>query len=371
MIRRSLKKNNGSRKPSSFLRDETFRRASLVSERQTTVGRTGIYLFANTLWILIMSQPGFSSDPSSSRPQWAIAIHGGAGGDFNEWDEAKKMRRLDGLKNALNEGKKILSNGGTALDAIEATVRILEDDPAFNAGRGAVVTVEGKVELDASIMDGATKACGAVAGITNVKNPISLARLVMTKTKHVLLVTDGAEAFAKEQGVQLVDSEYFLSAVPPREKFPLVKDVSQGDVEAPSDRIGTVGCVCLDKHGNLAAGTSTGGTKNKLHGRVGDSPIVGAGTYASNESCAVSGTGIGEEFIRHSVAYDIAARMQYAQKSLPTAVDEVIRMQLKPDDGGVIAISKDGVVVMQHNTIGMNCGAADSHGRFDVMLRVE
>lgn len=311
-------------------------------------------------------------DPTSPRPEWAIAIHGGAGGDIRTWDEAKKTKRLEGLKIALAEGKKILSSGGTALDAVEAAIRILEDDPAFNAGRGAVVTAEGKVELDASIMNGADKACGAVGGVTNVKNPISLARLVMTKTKHVLLVTDGAEAFAKAQGVPLVDPDYFLSAVSSRSEPKIgVSDPQCPAFDATDDRIGTVGCVCMDKLGNLAAGTSTGGTKKKLHGRLGDSPIIGAGTYASNETCAVSGTGIGEEFIRHSVAYDIAARMLYANKKIETAVDEVIGGRLQPDDGGVIAVSKDGVVVLRHNTIGMSCGAADSTGRFDVMLQVE
>ncbi len=307
-----------------------------------------------------------TNDPS--HPKWAIAIHGGAGGNAATWTEEKKAKRLAGLKQALETGKAILEKGGTSLDAVEATIRVLEDDPAFNAGRGAVVTADGRAELDASIMDGKTHACGGVAAVTNVKNPISLARLVMANTKHVLLVSEGAEAFAAEQKVPLVDPSYFLSAQPVVDFDPLLVQ-SKGQIDSSSNsRIGTVGCVCLDSHGNLAAGTSTGGTNKKLHGRVGDSPIIGAGTYASNETCAVSGTGIGEEFIRHSVAYDISAQMKYAKKSVEAAVTEVIRHRLQPDDGGIIALSKDGEITLQHNTPSMSCGAADSQGRFEVML---
>jgi isoaspartyl peptidase/L-asparaginase-like protein (Ntn-hydrolase superfamily) len=313
-----------------------------------------------------MAQP---NDPSPRK--WAIAIHGGAGGNAATWTEEKKAKRLAGLKQALETGKAILMNGGTSLEAVEATIRVLEDDPAFNAGRGAVVTADGRAELDASIMDGKTHACGGVAAVTNVKNPISLARLVMAETKHVLLVSQGAEAFATEQKVPLVDPSYFLSAQPVVDFDPLLVQ-SPGQIDSSnSSRIGTVGCVCLDTHGNLAAGTSTGGTNKKLHGRVGDSPIIGAGTYASNETCAVSGTGIGEEFIRHSVAYDISAQMKYAKRTVEGAVAEVIGHRLQPDDGGVIALSKNGEITMQHNTPSMSCGAADSQGRFEVMLGVK
>jgi beta-aspartyl-peptidase (threonine type) len=323
-------------------------------------------LFALSLYSLNVSQRSMAQTNDSPAPTWAIAIHGGAGGNAATWNEEKKAKRLAGLNLALE----ILANGGTSLDAVEATIRVLEDDPAFNAGRGAVVTAEGKAELDASIMDGATHTCGGVAAVTNVKNPISLARLVMERTKHVLLVSEGAEAFAVDQKVPLVDPSYFLSVQPVIDADTLLVQSNTPIASASDGRIGTVGCVCRDTHGNLAAGTSTGGTNKKLHGRVGDSPIIGAGTYASNETCAVSGTGIGEEFIRYSVAYDISAQMKYAKRSIEEAVSEVIRNRLKPDDGGVIALSKQGEIVLQHNTPSMSCGAADSNGRFEVMLGV-
>lgn len=297
---------------------------------------------------------------------YAIVIHGGAGGNSAKWDEAKKNGRLAGLERALTAGRDILAKGGTAMDAVEAAIVVMEDDARFNAGRGAVVTVEGKAELDASIMDGSQLACGAVAGVTNAKNPISLARLVSTETKHVLLAGPGANQFAKEQGVELVEPEYFLSY----KNWLHNREVAPPSPDEES-KLGTVGCVALDSHGNLAAGTSTGGTTKKLAGRVGDSPIVGAGTYAANDTCAVSGTGIGEEYIRHAVAYDIVAQMRYAKKSLPDAVTEIMTNRLKAGVGGIIAVSRDGEIVMQHNTPGMSCGAADHTGRFEVQLQVE
>ena len=306
---------------------------------------------------------GFTSMPSSTRGQedlptktWAIVIHGGAGGDPSNWDDAKIAMRRQGLERALTAGRESLSGGGTALQTVESVIRILEDDAAFNAGRGAVVTLEGQAELDASIMDGSTKACGAVAGVTMVKNPISLAKRVMTETKHVLLAGPGADEFAKDQKVPLVDPSYFLSHRRLHDQDP---------------HFGTVGCVVLDSHGNLAAGTSTGGTAKKLPGRVGDSPIVGAGTYADNATCAVSGTGIGEEYIRNAVAYDIAARMRYANDTLVSAASKIMRERLTPGTGGLIAVSRQGEIVMQHNTPGMSCGAADSSGRYETHLVIE
>ncbi len=260
---------------------------------------------------------------------------------------------------ALNTGRDLLQRGGESVDVVEAVIRVLEDDANFNAGRGAVVTADGQVELDASIMDGKTAACGAVAAVTTVKNPISLARRVMTQTKHVLLTGKGADEFAAEQQVPLVTPDYFLSQ---RSK------AANADV-APG--IGTVGCVVLDTHGNLAAGTSTGGTSKKMLGRVGDSPIVGAGTFAANDACAVSCTGIGEEYIRHAVAYDIVAQMRYADRPLETAVTKIMTKRLKPGDGGIICVSHDGQIVMQHNTPGMSCGAADSTGRFQTHLELD
>ena len=299
---------------------------------------------------------------------WALAIHGGAGGDPAKWGDEKRQARQAGMRAALQAGRDALSNGAEAMDVVERVIRMLEDDAHFNAGRGAVLTSEGRAELDASIMDGRTGACGAVGGVRSVKNPITLARRVMTETRHVLLVGDGAEAFAAEQQVERVPPEYFLSwrdAMRNRDVAPLADPTAQ---QPP--HFGTVGCVVLDKQGNLAAGTSTGGLSDKLPGRIGDSPIVGAGTYAANDSCAVSGTGVGEEFIRHAVAYDVAAQMRYAHRSLPAAVDRIIRQTLKPGVGGLIAVGADGTIVMQHNTPGMTCGAADSGGRFDVYLAV-
>ncbi|MEM1067747.1 MAG: isoaspartyl peptidase/L-asparaginase [Planctomycetota bacterium] len=295
------------------------------------------------------------SASAQDSPRWAIVIHGGAG-DPTNWDDAKRETRLKGLDRALRAGADMLAKGATALDTVETVVGILEDDPAFNAGRGAVVTNEGNAELDASIMDGKTRSCGAIAGVTTVKNPIQLARKVMTETKHVLLAGDGAEEFAVDQGVERVDPDYFLSST---------------HVGANPDGLylGTVGCVVLDQNGDLAAGTSTGGTPKKLPGRIGDSPIIGAGTYAANDTCAVSGTGVGEEYIRHSVAFDIAAQMRYAGRSIDEAVTNVMTKTLRPNVGGLIAVSRTGEIVMQHNTPGMSSGAADSNGRFETRLK--
>jgi beta-aspartyl-peptidase (threonine type) len=313
------------------------------------------FLVGVTSMCALLAHQVHAEDASAVR--WAIAIHGGAG-DPAKWTEAEQAARRVGLQAALEVGKQLLAAGSSSLDAVEAVVRKLEDDPLFNAGRGAVRTSADRAELDASIMDGKTLGCGAVAGVTTVKNPISLARRVMTETKHVLLVAEGAEQFAKEQNVPRVAPEYFLS---------------KNDADArPSHPpyLGTVGCVARDVHGNLAAGTSTGGTDKKLPGRVGDSPIIGAGTYAANDTCAVSGTGIGEEYIRNAVAYDVAAQMRYAGKSLEQAVTQAMRRTLKANVGGLIAVSSTGEIVLQHNTNGMSCGAADSTGRFDVHLQL-
>ena len=313
-----------------------------------------------------MAQTQQAQSGSTQSLNWAIAIHGGAGGDPAQWDQSKRDARLIGLKQALVAGRNLLQGGGTAVDAVETVIRILEDNSAFNAGRGAVVTTDGVAELDASIMDGSNRACGAVAAVTNAKNPISLARRVMTQTKHVLLAGPGANRFAVEQDVPLVTPDYFLSNHPPIGQNGVLSQQRDDD-----QHLGTVGCVALDSHGNLAAGTSTGGTKQKLPGRVGDSPIVGAGTFADNETCAVSGTGVGEEFIRNAVAYDISAQMRYAGRTLDQAVTEIMRTRLKPGIGGLVTVSNTGDIVMQHNTIGMSCGAADSSGRFETYLQLE
>jgi beta-aspartyl-peptidase (threonine type) len=289
---------------------------------------------------------------------WAIAIHGGAGSLGSDAPQAVSDGYLAGLEAALTAGRKILDGGGTSLDAVEEVIVILEDDIRFNAGRGAVFNAQGEHELDASIMDGATLACGGVAGVRTVKNPIRLARDVMEQTRHVLLAGPGAEAFADEAGVERVDPEYFDSE-PRRRSLERALD---------PDHKGTVGVVALDRAGNLAAGTSTGGLTAKKFGRVGDSPIIGAGTYADNRRCAVSGTGIGEQYIRHAVAYEIGALMAYRGLDLQAAVDHVIDETLEPGDGGIIALDPAGRIAMRYNTPSMVRGAADSSGRFEVKI---
>lgn len=316
------------------------------------------------LWIAIVtshSACGQSDAPTSSR--WALAVHGGAGGNSDRWTDAKKEVRQRGMRRALEAGKRTLEAGGTALECVEQVVRLLEDDPAFNAGRGAVLTSEDRVELDASIMDGRDRACGAVAGVTTARNPITLASRVMTETPHVLLIGPGADQFARDQQVDVVDPSYFRS----------LPDVADQSVYQTRDGsyLGTVGCVALDQDGNIAAATSTGGLKDKMPGRVGDSPIPGAGTFADNATCGVSATGVGEEYIRNAVAYDVSAQMRYADRSLDEAVDVVIHQTLAPDTGGLIAVGRDGTVALAHNTPGMTCGAADSNGRFEVLLSVQ
>ena len=320
------------------------------------------------VFILAIFSPAEAADDADDRPRYAIAIHGGAGSAPSNFSAEQNIARHDGLKKALLVGQKILDEGGTSLDAVETVIRILEDDPLFNAGRGAVLNAEGKAELDASIMDGSNRACGAVAGTTIAKNPISLARLVMTDTRHVLLAAAGADTFAKEKKVTIVPRDYFVTDEMKRgwEKRQEKKGASNGGAEKLSDRIGTVGCVALDSHGNLAAGTSTGGLMMKKFGRVGDSPIVGAGTYADNATCAVSCTGVGEEFIRNAIAYDVSAQMKYAKVDLKSAVSKNLKQVLKPGYGGIIALDRQGNIVMEYNTKGMACAAADADGRFEI-----
>ncbi|MEX2173202.1 MAG: isoaspartyl peptidase/L-asparaginase [Pirellulaceae bacterium] len=258
----------------------------------------------------------------------------------------------------------------------------MEDEELFNAGKGAVFNSAGGHELDASIMDGRTLGCGAVAAVTTVRHPISLARLVMEKTRHVLLAGDGAEKFADEMQVERVENRWFDTdkqraawekARAAQAESGATNGRGYADTGATNgrgyaDHYGTVGCVCLDSHGNLAAGTSTGGLTNKKYGRVGDSPIVGAGTYADNATCAVSCTGTGEQFIRHAVAYDISARLAYLKQPLNEAVSDVLRKRLNPGDGGIIAVGADGTIVMDYSTGGMARAAADASGRREVAI---
>jgi len=310
--------------------------------------------------------------PAAGRPGWAIALHGGAGViERSEGDEARRahVRSLDA---ALRAGSERLARGGSAMDAVEIVVRMLEDDPLFNAGRGAAFTADGRHELDACVMDGKTLGCGAVAGVTTVKNPVSLARLVMQQTRHVLLARDGAEAFADSVGVERVDNAWF-DTEHRRRMLEDWRSKQRADALSPGGptpgaSFGTVGAVALDREGNLAAATSTGGLTGKRFGRVGDTPIVGAGTLADNASCAVSCTGTGEEFIRHGVARDISARIKYLGRSPEQAAREVVMGTLRPDDGGVIVLGADGRIAMVFNTAGMFRAAADSTGRREVAI---
>jgi beta-aspartyl-peptidase (threonine type) len=298
---------------------------------------------------------------SKSTGRFALAIHGGTIGGSRPIEDRERTAAQETLSRALEIGRAILEKDGASLDAVEQVIRFLEDDPVFNAGKGAVFNAAGAHELDASIMEGKTKRCGAVASVRTVKNPISLARLVMTQTRHVLLAGDGAEQFATEMKVDRVENRSF-STPARREEWERVR-ARAADKQRTQ---GTVGCVALDKHGNLAAGTSTGGLTNKMFGRIGDSPIIGAGTYADNATCAVSCTGTGEEFIRIAVAYDISAQMAYQQKSLAAAVESVIHEKLARGIGGLIAVDHDGNIAMKFNTPGMARAATDSSGKKEV-----
>jgi beta-aspartyl-peptidase (threonine type) len=303
----------------------------------------------------------------------AIAIHGGAGViDRAQMAPERETAYLAGLSAALDAGYAILERGGSSLDAVTEAVRLLEDDPQFNAGRGAVLTHNGEAQLDASIMDGVGPRAGAVAGLRHVKNPIGLARLVMDRSPYVMLIGEGAEEFARQQGLELVPNTYFRTPYRQQELHRALQRERQSEqgTPAPGTITGTVGAVALDRAGNLAAATSTGGTTNKRYGRVGDSPIIGAGTYANNESCAISATGSGEFFIRSVVAYDIHALVQYKQLSVEDAAKEVVQVKLKRagGDGGIIAIDRAGHITLEFNCEGMFRGARDSRGRRDVAI---
>lgn len=332
------------------------------------VRRIAACLVSVSLVILFVGCSGDDPDSrqAASRDQdgqrWALAVHGGAGIPRGSLSEERQRAYRGSLEAALRSGVAILERGGSSLDAVEGIIRVLEDDPLFNAGKGAVFSNAGLNELDASIMDGSTLACGGVAGVTTVKNPISLARLVMVRTSHVLLARDGAEQFAVEMDVERVEPSYFFT----QDRWDRLERIRSEAEKEPGG--GTVGAVALDRHGNLAAGTSTGGLTNKMYGRVGDSPIIGAGTYADNTTCAVSATGQGEEFIRHGVARTIASLMELRDLSLQEAAERVVHQRLQPDDGGVIAVDGKGNISMPFNTAGMFRAAADSDGRFEVAI---
>ena len=305
----------------------------------------------------------------ASNGKYLLLIHGGAGNITikNLPDSALYKEKLT---EALQKGLDTLKKGGTSLDAVVVTIKILEDSPLFNAGKGAVFNNDGKNEMDASIMDGKTLKAGAVAGVTTIKNPITAARVVMEKTSHVMLMGNGAEKLAKEQGLEIVDPSYFFDQKRWNQYLISKEKSGLNTIDSTLKKYGTVGVVALDMYGNLAAGTSTGGTMNKKYGRVGDSPIIGAGTYADNVTCAVSCTGTGEYFIRNVVAYDMAALMKYKGFTIKQAGDYIIYDKLKPQggDGGLIAIDKNGNFTMPFNTAGMFRGYANSDGEINVFL---
>jgi L-asparaginase / beta-aspartyl-peptidase len=302
-----------------------------------------------------------SSDTSAVTGSWAIVIHGGAGSLTRE-NITPVLDSLyrESLADALDAGKKVLERGGSSIDAVEQTINIMEDNPLFNAGKGAVFAHDGKNELDAAIMDGSNLAAGAVACVTDIKNPVSAARKVMTESPHVLLTGIGASQFAREHGLEIVPPEYFYTD----RRFNELQEILK------KEKMGTVGCVALDKAGNLAAGTSTGGMPNKKYNRVGDSPIIGAGTYANNRTCAVSATGHGEFFIRLTVAYDISALMEYKGLSVREASEVVINDKLvrAGGSGGVICLDRRGNVAMTFNSSGMFRGYATSEGKHGIFI---
>lgn len=319
----------------------------------TIMNKTKLNLFLISLIILLSS-----CKTESLRPEYVIVVHGGAGSITREYMTPEKEKLYEQkLDEALDVGEAILKEGGSSLDAVEAAIRVMEDAPQFNAGKGSVFTELGENEMDASIMDGKSGNAGAIAGVKHIKNPITAARLVMDSSKHVLIVGDGAEKFWMSQGRELTDSSYFFT-----------EDRWKSFMKRKEH--GTVGAVALDKDGNLAAGTSTGGMTNKMTGRVGDSPIIGAGTYADNESCAVSSTGHGEYFIRNVIAYDISALVKYRGLKLQHACQYLMKDKLWAlnASGGVIAVDRDGNIAMEFNTSGMFRGYRKADGSGEVLM---
>ena len=324
-------------------------------------------------------------DPAQDDAPVAIVIHGGAGTILpeNMTPETEQQYR-DALTEALQTGHDVLTEDGSSMDAVVETLVVLEDSPLFNAGKGAVFTSEGTVELDASIMDGATRNAGALTGVTNVRNPIRLARSILDNSRHVMMSGAGAETFAAEQGFEKTPNEYFYT----ERRRKALRRAQSGDAgptgdagdameftddpRSRPDKFGTVGAVALDRDGNIVAGTSTGGMTNKRFGRVGDSPVIGAGTYAHNETCGVSATGHGEYFIRGAVAHDIAARMRYGGMSLQDAANAVVMEELpsigEGGTGGVIALDAEGNIAMPFNTPGMYRGYVDTEGELVVQI---
>ncbi len=346
------------------------------------------------LWLILLSctdkkqlnmdNKTLNKTNSMSKNEFGIILHGGAGTLLKEhMTDSLEAAYKEVLTIAVTTGYSILNNGGSSLDAIAASIKIMEDSPLFNAGKGAVFTHHETNELDASVMVGHTLDAGAVSGVTRVKNPIDLAIKIMTDSPHVMLSGEGAEQFASENGIELVDPSYFytenrfrsLQRIKESERTELDHDgkISFINSEIKNSKFGTVGAAALDKHGNLAAGTSTGGMTNKKWNRIGDAPIIGAGTYANNATCAVSSTGWGEYFIRAVVAHDISALMEYKGLSLENAAREVIQKKVPAlgGDGGIVAIDKDGNMVAEFNTSGMYRASINAHGEINIGIYKE
>ena len=300
-------------------------------------------LFLNSCYYLYDTKDGQPVD-------YVIAVHGGAGFMGSDMPADKQKAYHDALNAALAEGENVLKEGGAAVEAVEAAIRYMEDSPLFNAGKGAVFNAEGVNELDASIMEGKYHGAGSVAGVRTVRNPITAARMVMTETPHVMLAGEGAEAFALEMGLEVTDSSYFRTDES-WERY--LQD--KADFDAKQNKHGTVGAVARDKNGNLAAGTSTGGMSMKKYGRVGDSPVIGAGTWADNATCAISCTGHGEFFIRYGAAHEVSARMEHRKWTMERSADHMINELFKNIDasGGLIGVDMYGNVVMPFNTTAM------------------
>lgn len=344
---------------------------------------------ASVVWLLVgLTMPASVTAQPDAPGNVAIVIHGGAGTILpeNMTDEQEAAYR-SAMRMALNTGHDVLTSGGTSTDAVVAALQTMEDSPLFNAGKGAVFTSENTVELDASIMEGRTRNAGALTGVKHIKNPIALARLIMDESVHVMMAGQGAENFARDHDVTFVDNEYFYTerrrrqAEAARERDTGSSDDAPNDTPGTernpripdADKFGTVGAVALDQDGNLTAGTTTGGTTNKRFGRVGDSPIIGAGTYADNATCGVSATGHGEYFIRAAVAHAIAARMEHGGVTVQQAARSVIMdelPQMEPDGGtgGVIAMDAQGNIAMPFNTPGMYRGYIDTEGNMVIRI---
>ncbi len=328
-------------------------------------------------WLILLSCISFGVPLSAHEPsdtgegRWSLAIHGGAGTILREnMTDAQEADYEAALGQALDAGSSVLAEGGTAMDAVEAVITLLEDDPKFNAGRGAVYTWDGTNELDAAVMDGRTRQAGAVTGVKRIKNPILLARAVMADGRHVFLSGEGAETFAADREIETASPEWFETDAR-RNSLERMKarQLSALDVDY---KYGTVGAVALDQSGNLAAGTSTGGLTGKRWGRIGDAPMIGAGTYADNRSCAVSATGAGEYFIRVGVAHEICARLRLTGVSPQQISDDVMAdVKLLGGDGGVILVTPSGEAVFSFNTPGMYRGRVTSEGMREVAIFAE